>query len=82
MAKLVAALGVKSLSKSQVSALCADLDEQVQAFRERPLTGKYPYVFLDAIYEKMRIGRTVISQACVVAYGVREDGARGLSPRS
>jgi putative transposase len=78
MAKLVAALGVKSLSKSQVSALCADLDEQVQAFRERPLTGKYPYVFLDAVYEKMRIGRTVISQACVVAYGVREDGAREL----
>jgi putative transposase len=78
MAKLVAALGVKSLSKSQVSALCEDLDEQVQAFRERPLTGRYPYLFLDAVYEKMRIGRTVISQACVVAYGVREDGAREL----
>jgi putative transposase len=39
MAKLVAALGVKSLSKSQVSTLCNDLDEQVNAFRERPLTG-------------------------------------------
>src|SRR5450755_1516674 len=48
MAKLVAALGVKSLSKSQVSTLCNDLDEQVNAFRERPLTGKYPYLFLDA----------------------------------
>jgi putative transposase len=78
MGKLVAALGVKSLSKSQVSALCEDLDEQVKAFRERPLTGKYPYVFLDAVYEKMRIGRTIVSQACVVAYGVRQDGARDL----
>jgi transposase-like protein len=51
MGKLVAALGVKSLSKSQVSALCEDLDEQVRAFRERPLKGKYPYVFLDAFYD-------------------------------
>jgi transposase-like protein len=78
MGKLVAALGVKSLSKSQVSTLCADLDELVKAFRERPLVGKYPYVFLDAVYEKMRIGRTIVSQACVVAYGVRESGDRDL----
>jgi len=78
MSKLVAALGVKSLSKSQVSTLCADLDELVKAFREQPLTGKYPYLFLDAVYEKMRIGRTIVSQACVVAYGVRQDGARDL----
>jgi putative transposase len=78
MAKLVAALGVKSLSKSQASALCEDLDEQVRVFRERPLSGKYPYLFLDAVYEKVRIGRTVQSQACVIAYGVREDGVREL----
>jgi transposase-like protein len=61
--KLVAELGIlgiTSLSKSQVSEFCADLDEQARAFRERPLTGDYPYLFLDAVFEKMRIGRTVV----------------------
>ena len=55
-----------------------ELDEEACAFRERLLTGKYPYLFLDAVYEKVRIGRTVVSQACVIAYGVREDGTREL----
>ena len=76
--KLVAELGITSLSKSQVSEFCIELDEQARAFRERPLTGNYPYLFLDAVFEKMRIGRTVVSQACVIAYGVREDGVREL----
>ncbi len=78
VAKLVAELGITSLSKSQVSDFCVELDEQARAFRERPLTGNYPYLFLDAVFEKMRIGRTVMSQACVIAYGVREDGSREL----
>jgi len=78
VAKLVAELGITSLSKSQVSEFCVELDEQARAFRERPLTGNYPYLFLDAVFEKMRIGRTVVSQACVIAYGVREDGEREL----
>lgn len=78
ISKLVAGLGIESLSKSQASALCAELDEEARAFRERPLTGRYPYIFLDAIWEKARINRTVQSQACVIAYGVREDGTREL----
>jgi putative transposase len=76
IAKLVAELGITSLSKSQVSEFCTDLDEQARAFRERPLTGNYPYLFLDAVFEKMRIDRTVLSQACVIAYGVRERWTR------
>jgi putative transposase len=76
--KLVAELGVASLSKSQVSEFCKDLDESVLAFRTRPLTARYPYVMLDAVYEKIRIDRTIASQAVVVAYGVREDGVREL----
>jgi transposase-like protein len=76
--KLAAALGISSLSKSQASVMCQELDEQARAFRERPLTGRYPYVFLDAVYEKIRIYRTVQSQACVIAYGVRENGEREL----
>jgi putative transposase len=76
--KLVAELGITSLSKSQASAMCQELDEQARAFRERPLTGRYPYLFLDAVYEKIRIYRTVQSQACVIAYGVLENGEREL----
>jgi putative transposase len=76
--KLAEELGITSLSKSVASEYFKELDEEARAFRERPLTGRYPYLFLDAIYEKVRINRTVVSQACVVAYGVREDGVREL----
>lgn len=75
---LVAALGVASgISKSEVSRICADLDEEVQTFRERDLDGHgYPYVFLDATYCKARLNRRVVSQAVVVAIGVAADGKR------
>lgn len=76
--KLAAELGITSLSKSVASEYFKELDEEARAFRERPLTGKYPYLFFDAVYEKVRIGHTVVSQACVIAYGVREDGTREL----
>ena len=76
--KLAAELGITSISKSVASEYFKELDEEACAFRERLLTGKYPYLFLDAVYEKVRIGRTVVSQACVIAYGVREDGTREL----
>lgn len=76
--KLAAAMGITSLSKSQVSEMVKELDAEARAFRERALTGEYPYVFLDAVFEKMRIGRTIQSQACVIAYGVRADGVREL----
>ena len=76
--KLAEELGITSISKTVVSEYFKELDEEARAFRERPLTGKYPYIFLDAIYEKVRIERTVMSQAVVIAYGVREDGIREL----
>jgi putative transposase len=74
---LVCALGLEGISKSEVSRICARLDEQVEAFRGRPLLGRYPYLFLDATYEKVRdeTGR-VVSMALVVAYGVAETGER------
>ena len=74
---LVQTLGLAGVSKSEVSRICACLDEQVEAFRGRPLVGRYPYLFLDATYEKVRdeTGR-VVSMALVVAYGVAETGER------
>jgi putative transposase len=77
--ELAQALGIDGISKSEVSRICARLDAQVEAFRGRPLLGRYPYVFLDATYEKVRddAGR-VVSMALVVAYGVAETGEREI----
>ncbi|WP_438354242.1 IS256 family transposase [Microbacterium sp. CJ88] len=75
---LVKALGADTgISKSEVSRICGNLDEDVAAFRDRPLADTtYPYVFLDATYCKARVGRRVVSQAVVVAVGVAADGRR------
>ena len=75
---LVKALGADTgISKSQVSRICADLDEEVAAFRDRSLEQTtYPYVFVDATYCKTRVNHRVVSQAIVVAVGVSADGRR------
>jgi putative transposase len=73
--RVVEQLGVR-MTKDQVSRLCARLDEQVAAFRERPLEGAYPYLWLDAKHEKVRDGAHVVSKALVIAYGVHETGRR------
>ena len=79
---MVAALGSQSgISKSQVSRICQEIDQQVQAFLNRPLEGSgYAYVYLDATYLKGRLGKAqqVCSRAVVVAMGVNEDGRREL----
>jgi putative transposase len=75
---LVKALGADTgISKSEVSRICADLDIEVGAFRDRSLAEqRFPYVFLDATYCKARVNRRVVSQAVVIATGVRADGWR------
>jgi putative transposase len=75
---LVKALGIDSgISKSEVSRICAELDIEVSAFRDRTLAEiVYPYVFLDATYCKARVNHRVVSQAVVIATGVTGDGRR------
>lgn len=73
---LVKALGMNGISKSQVSRLCASLDEVVEKFRNRKLEGGYPYVWLDATYLKVRENGRVVSMAVVVAIGVKDSGER------
>src|SRR4051794_34181962 len=75
---LVRALGADTgISTSEVSRICADLDEEVGAFRDRSLAEQaFPYVFLDATYGKARVNRRVVSQAVVIATGVAADGHR------
>ena len=75
---LVQAMGVDGVSKSEVSRICQALDEQVEAFRNRPLTKAYPYLWLDAKYIKVRENGRVVTNALVVAYGVNEEGHREI----
>src|SRR6187200_1835534 len=75
---LVKALGADTgISKFEVSRICADLDEEVGAFRDRTLADiAYPYVFLDATYSKAQVDRRVVSQTVVIATGITADGRR------
>jgi transposase-like protein len=69
--ELVKALGINSIGKSRVSRLCEELDEEVESFRNRPLEGPYPYVWIDATYVKARQDGRVVSVAVVIAVGVK-----------
>lgn len=64
------------ISSTQVSRCTALLDEELKKFRERPLIGKYAYVYFDAMYEKIRHNHSVISMATLIAIGVNEEGKR------
>jgi putative transposase len=75
MDQVVESLGLR-ISKSEVSRICQGLDEQVDAFRNRPLEGRYPYLWLDAKVEKVRDGGRVVRKCLVLAYGVHESGYR------
>ncbi len=73
---LVKALGVSGVSKSQVSRLCAEIDERVTTFLDRPLEGDWPYLWIDATYLKVRQNGRIVSVAVIVAVGVNTDGRR------
>jgi transposase-like protein len=75
--QLVESLGLR-ISKSEVSRIAGLLDEQVQAFRNRPLEGRYPYLFVDAKIEKVRDGGRVARKCVVVAHAVHETGRREI----
>ena len=74
--RLVKQLGISSMSKDRVSVLCKGLDERVAVFRNRPLEGEFPYLWLDAKQLKVRSGGHVRSKALVVAYAVHDTGRR------
>ena len=75
--QLVESLGLR-ISKSEVSRIAGLLDEQVQAFRTRPLEGRYPYLFVDAKVEKVRDGGRVARKCVVIAHAVHESGRREI----
>jgi putative transposase len=79
MEKLAETLGITRLSRSQVSEMARDLDEQVEAFRTRPLdAGPYTFVAADALVLKVREGGRVVNVHALLATGVNADGHREI----
>ena len=75
---LVQAMGLSGIGKSTVSKLCKDFDERVNAFLERPLTGDWPYLWLDATYLKQREGGRIVSVAAIIAVAANTEGKREI----
>lgn len=77
MEKLARSMGIENLSRSQVSEMTKGLNEQVLKFRSRPLSDMiYPVIWVDALYEKVRLDGRVVSMAVLVVCGVNEEGRR------
>src|SRR5215218_7122254 len=75
---LVQAMGLSGISKSQVSKLCKEIDERVNAFLDRPIEGDWPYLWLDATYLKVRDGGRIVSVAAIIAVAVNTEGRREI----
>jgi putative transposase len=75
---LVQAMGMSGISKSQVSRLCSEIDERVNAFLKRPIEGEWPYLWIDATYVKVRQAGRIISVAVIIAVAVNTDGVREI----
>ena len=76
--RLAHKLGMENISASQVSNITKELDDQVESFRNRKLNSHYPFVWVDAIYEKIRVEGKVESTAILTAFGVNTDGQREI----
>jgi len=74
--ELVKAMGMGGISKSQVSRLCTEIDERVNAFLTRPLEGDWPYLWIDATYVKSREAGRIVSKAVIIAVAVNTEDVR------
>lgn len=80
--ELVQAMGLAGISKSQVSKLCKDIDDRVNAFLDRPIEGEWPYLWLDATYLKVCDGGRIVSVAAIIAVAVTTEGRREIPESS
>jgi len=76
--KLTKTLGIESISRGQVSAITKDLNEQVEAFRNRELESTYPVLWVDALYERIRDNQRVKNMAVLVVTGINVEGKRDI----
>lgn len=76
--RLAQSLGIESISASQVSEINKELNEQIKEFRERKLNDTYPVIWIDALYEKIRIDNHINNMAVHVVCGINLDGKREI----
>jgi putative transposase len=76
--RLARAMGIENISASQVSEFNKELDAQVADFRTRPLEEEYPFLWIDALYQKVRVEGWVVSVAVMIACGVNPAGSRKI----
>ncbi|EAR51528.1 transposase [Oceanicola granulosus HTCC2516] len=76
MDDLVQAMGGTGISKSQVSRLCEEIDDRVDAFLIRPIDGEWPCLWIDATCLKVRRGGRIVSVAVTIAVGANTGGRR------
>jgi transposase-like protein len=77
--ELVQEMGLNGISKSTVSKLCKDTDERGGEFLNRPLTGEWPHVWLDATCLKVRQGGRIVPVAAIFAVAANTEGRREIS---
>ena len=78
VSKIIETLCGTTVSKSQISKLCKRLDKQLETWRNREIVGSYPYLVIDARYEKVRTEQGVVSQAVMIVIGISESGHRSV----
>ena len=76
MERVVQEMGIGTLKKSQVSEICRSIKDGVDEFMNAPITGLWPYLYLDATYLKVRENNRVVSKAALIAIGVNDQGER------
>ena len=76
--RLAHAMGIENISASQVSEFNKELDSQVADFKTRPLAEEYPFLWIDALYQKVRVEGRVVSVAVMIACGVNPAGSREI----
>jgi putative transposase len=76
--RLAKAMGIENISAGQVSEINKELTAQADSFRKRPLEEEYPFLWIDALYDKVRVDGKVISMALMIAYGVNKAGSREI----
>jgi transposase-like protein len=76
--RLAQAMGIENISAGQVSEINKELSQQADAFRRRPLEAEYPFLWIDALYDKVRVDGKVVSMALMIAYGVTKAGIREI----
>jgi putative transposase len=78
MKRVLQAFGIENISAAEVSNMTKDMAKEVEQYRNRPLQKHYPVVWIDALYEKVRVDGKVVSMAMMVALAINQEGKKEI----